>query len=329
MLFAELLKFIGTIIVACSAIAGIYLDGTKSVYSGNLTRKGYTLILLALLGVVISGSAQVFQFIDYIQSAEDARLRYEATAVRLEKLPVLIAKNSFPLEPIELFFELEFSMDQPELSNYASRVQKSIVNYCNEKREIIGGATIETLENEEGLFALSNVDDWKPNDSNEEKVARDILFQDASRFTFRPNVLDGMREIVFKSVAPEDVNAYVSMPRLGEAKQKIEILADFKARVFIKNVRATNPLRTGSDAISVSAFDIVGSSMEWKKEELIDGKLTKFAMRFAYDYGFSQNYSRLPPGRELNLTAVPIVVDATNVGLQDIINEVKKEAPNK
>ena len=85
MITAEILKFIGVVVATVVAIAATYLEDTKSLDSGKLTRKGKILVGFAVLGLAMSGVAQLAQLVNAIDSAETTRKRYEDTAARLRR----------------------------------------------------------------------------------------------------------------------------------------------------------------------------------------------------------------------------------------------------
>ncbi|TPI60958.1 hypothetical protein FJ420_31055 [Mesorhizobium sp. B3-1-3] len=312
---AELIKFLGAFLAASAAIAGAYLDGTKSIESGKLTRRGRIVVGSAITGVILSGSAQVAQMIDSRTSAEATRLRNEETASRLEQIPRLIARQSYPLEPLELFFSVEYPMDQPVLKAYSERLQEDIVQYLRNSRSV-SKSTSDDLANEDIDFVISNAPEWLPTQAEQEQKAQ-ALVEDNTAFVFLNPDQTNTLELKFLSTSAGIQDVIVTMPKRGDIKQHIELQADYKRRVFIKAVRCENPVRTGSDITSFSALDLVGRTVSWQDGVVTNLKwtLASLALRFSYDYGFGQNFNQLPAGRDIAITPSGSVITAQNVGL--------------
>jgi len=285
----EVIKFLGAVLAAAAAVAGTYLDGTKSVESGNLTKRGRIVVASAILGVLISGSAQIAQMINAQATAEAVRQRNEQTAARLERIPRLIARQNYPLEPVELLFTIEYPMNQAGLEAYADRVRGDIVEYLREGRGD-RRATSDSLEDENVLFVLTNNEGWKPELSETERAALE-LFGDNTSFSFAEASQLGSPILTLTSTSTGIGNAIVTMRKHGEITQHIELLADFSQRVFVKKVWCTHPVRTGTDAWAFSALDLIGREMTWTAAAATDLQWTllTFGARFSYDYGFGQN----------------------------------------
>ncbi len=316
---AEVIKFLGAVLAAGAAIAGIYLEDTKSIESGKLTRRGRMVLGSAVTGVILSGSAQIAQMIDTHASAEATRLRNEETASRLEQIPRLIARQSYPLEPLELLFSIEYSMDQPALTAYSDRLQSDIVKHLEDTRGN-NAPTPGDLANEGMEFIISNSPEWLPTQIDQERSAHDLV-GDNTVFVFVSPEQKVPSELRFMSTSERIQDAIVTMPKRGTIKQHIKLLADYKRRVFTKVVRCENPVRTGSDISSFSSLDLVGRTLSWKDGAGSDLKwsLASLALRFSYDYGFGQNSTRLPPDRYIEIKTSGAVIEAENVGLEFLV----------
>lgn len=317
-LATELTKFLGTVVATIVAIAAVCFPDTKSVDSGRLTRKGRWLLVAAIGGLALSGGGQITQMFDARATAEATRKRNEDTATRLERIPLLIQRSSFPLEPIELLFTLEYPMDQPNLKQYAERVRSDIVAHLRKARQG-RGATSDDLADEDIIFMISNVKDWQPQDNEQERAGR-WLMEDGTSFYFEAG---GPEKRILKLTAgpPSIEGNVVAMPRRGDLVQKIELAADYKKRIFLKSVVTRNPIRSGSDVSAFSALDLIDRHLTWKEGAVtnLTWRLGSFAMRFSYDYGFSQNYLQLPSKRTIEFSGQAIVVTADNVGLADVV----------
>ncbi len=123
---------------------------------------------------------------------------------------------------------------------------------------------------------------------------------------------------------PNEAAIIVTMRKQGELQQKVELLADFKKRVFVKRVWCQNLVRLGDDNTSFSSVDLVGRTLSWDAGTVTPLKwsLTSLFMRFSYDYGFLQRVSEpeTPPvGRLISLEgARSVKVLPKHVGLADV-----------
>ena len=108
--------------------------------------------------------------------------------------------------------------------------------------------------------------------------------------------------------------ALVTMPRTGPMSQRVEVVADFSQRVFIKTIRSENPLRVDENGQINSALDLVGRRVTWSTRT-DDEELTRFAMRFGYAYGFGTRNSFLLT-HEVDLTTGGVIL-AEHVGLPE------------
>ncbi|RKT14291.1 caspase domain-containing protein [Paraburkholderia sp. RAU2J] len=238
-------------------------------------------------------------------------------ARKLAQISQLVTREKYPLQPNEFFYNVEYSMDQQELTAYSTRIQKEIVAYLRIARQG-RRKTSDNLEDEDVLFNLT--EKWKPQaDAKSERYAADLLTED-TMFTF--NGSDG-RKLQLSCMSPELSKVIVTMKKIGEVKQNIELVADFKKRVFIKRVWCQDLIRTGNDATAFSSADLIGRTMTWSAgtETPLKWKLTWFFMRFSYDYGFQQRVSEpeTPPhNREMPVNGVMSAkVLPQHVGLSD------------
>jgi hypothetical protein len=196
-----------------------------------------------------------------------------------------VMRPYYPLEPVTFVYSLEYPMDQPALQGYADRVRDDIYRYLVEAREG-RGVTSPDLRGEEGLFILTNREDWKPRTSADERGASAALLQDETRFSF--NELEGAdtSDIRFSCIPPHLADAFVTLPQKGPTSQQVELAADFQRRVFIKEVRCVNPIRTGRDVPAMSALDLVDRELTWAPFSSPHPRWTlqKIALRFANEY---------------------------------------------
>jgi hypothetical protein len=259
--------------------------------------------------------------IDFQASAEATRQRTEQTAQRLEENARLLLRSSFPLEPVELFFTIEYSMDQAQLKNYAERLQSDIVIYLRAAREG-RRPTSDDLAGEDVEFVISNEPGWQPANTDTERAAYSLL-QDNTSFVFNDPTLPDEQQLRFLSTSPSIQESIVTMTRHGDLSQRVSLTADFGRRVFMKSVWCINPVRTGSDLAASSALDLIGRTLTWRAspDSDLEWTLFGFEMRFSYDYGFGQLGGTSAPGRSIHVSGRRSVeVTGDHVGLTDVLN---------
>ncbi|HJP93531.1 MAG TPA: hypothetical protein VJ875_16345 [Pyrinomonadaceae bacterium] len=235
-----------------------------------------------------------------------------------------VVRAYYPLEPLTMFYELEYPMDQPALRKYADRVRADIVRWLRHERGD-RGTTTDDLHDEDIEFILTaQTQKWKPGDADGEESASKELLRDYTSFQFRQNENPGDRTIVFSSIPADLQGVFVTMPSKGSIKQEIEVRADFLRRVFIKVVRSDNPIRTGNDTLAVSALDLVGRELTWRtfgEAYLKPGPiwhLTRVAFKFPNDYDQSKHlrYITVAQGVE------SVQITASAVGLAELFAEL-------
>jgi len=241
--------------------------------------------------------------------------------VKLSSAEFASLRGNYPLEPLELEFTIEYSMDQPQIRGYAERLRGDIVSYLRKAREN-RRQTSESLTDEKVLFVVSNQPEWQPRMTDTERLARQLL-EDNTEFHFRKHGASRDNDLRLLSTSRGIADAIVTMKHHGEISQKIKLCADFSRRVFVKSVLCRSPVRTGSDVTSVSSLDLVGRELTWAQavSSELSWVLVSFAMRFSYDYGFGQEGGGLPSGRELKILrkqAAEISID--HIGLRDVLN---------
>lgn len=231
-----------------------------------------------------------------------------------------ILRAYYALEPLTIFYEKEYPMDQANLKSYAARVQADIVAQLRKDREG-RGITSDDLKNEgDIIFTISNNPNWLPNDLETEFWAKRILLSDWTSFEFTNTKKHDASKICFSSYPISQV--FVKLPSKGELVQKSTIKADFTRRVFIKEIRCDNPMRTGNDLISISSIDLIDCILEWQDNEDINNLvwvLKKVGLKFQYDYDTESKvrYINIPKGVN------SVVVKIDDVGLQGILSTLK------
>lgn len=240
----------------------------------------------------------------------------EKAVAALKSLSRLVAREKYALEPSEVFYQIDYPMDQPDLKDYVARAQKAIVAWLREQRKG-RGETSDDLANEDASFNLLA---YKPSRSiNTEGLATHLLL-DYTAFHFRGT--DG-REVVLACM--DNADGIVTMPQQEKVEQKIELWANFKARVITKYVWCKNLVRTGDDNTAFSTVDLVGRTLTWNGGTTyrpFDWSLKSMFMRFEYDYGFLQRSSfpeQAPKGRLIEPKGhTSVVIGKEHVGLAGV-----------
>lgn len=211
--------------------------------------------------------------------ARDMSVTVKTQRMVLSKQAVLqaqVVRAYYPLEPLTIFYTQEYPMYQNALANYVKRMRADIVSYLRKVREGRKN-TSDDLRDEDVLFVLTNVEDWKPREIPDEEQAVHALLGDGVRFTFTQET--DKHTVVFESVLPTYQSALVNLTKLP-LKQTVELAADFQRQVIIKTVRCDNPLRMGNDTLATSAMDLVGRELTWSPwaETHYEWKLKDFAL---------------------------------------------------
>jgi hypothetical protein len=97
-LFVEGLKFLGTAITAAVAVYSCLTDGMKTIRrGGHLLNKGRWLIALALGGAALSGTIQIFEYVDALDNASQMSRRFETLIRTSEEIsePVDVNRIQF------------------------------------------------------------------------------------------------------------------------------------------------------------------------------------------------------------------------------------------
>jgi hypothetical protein len=299
-----------------SAHAAAAAKQLKTIIDGNQSLISDDKASLAKLASVIQKNDTL------IGAAQESLKDQEQLMASQSKLDIQVLRAYYPLEPLFLSYKKEYPMEQPMLAGYTERVRKDIVVMLRGDREG-RGHTSDDLRDEDVDFVLSNPgSNLRPGTAKGEELAASLLLADDVRFTFAAHG-EG-EKITFTSVDPGTADIIVKLPGKGELKQKIQLAADFKRMVFIKEVQCDNPMRNG-DRLAVSAVDLVDRKMSWDPFLMRgDGRkpewnLTSFAIRFQNenDGGFFQNVVLIEPNR-MSLEVTPQLL-----GLRGVLGSFK------
>ncbi|WDH20646.1 caspase family protein [Pseudomonas chlororaphis] len=257
---------------------------------------------------------------------ERAIAESEKSIKALRSLSRLVAREKYPIYPNEVFYEIIYPMDQPELKVYVERVQKAIVAYLKDQREG-RGYTSDDLSNEDSIFKLSSFEDAFSRHYSFEPIKEDglasHLLWDATNFSFQRS--DGQK-VVLSCMSPGVSSLILKMTQQDEVQQNIYLWADFKSRVITKYVWCKNLVRTGDDTTSFSAVDLIGRTLTWTVGTPIrpfNWSLKSMQIRFNYDYGFGQRRGspseRAKPGRLIEPNGqASVVISKEQVGLDGV-----------
>lgn len=231
-----------------------------------------------------------------------------------------ILRAYYPIEPLTLFYEKEYPMDQVSLKDYTARVQANIISYLTEARQGRGITSNDLKSEKDIIFIISNDSTWLPTNSEKERSAMRILSSDWTSFEFIKMEKNDTSKIKFSSVPSYIPQMLVKLTPKGEIKQKIEIQADFTRRVFIQKVRCDNPMRTGDDLISMSSIDLINRKIKWGEvTNSSEWTLQKFGLKFQYDYDDENKvrYIKIP------YSSNSVILKIADVGLQGVLSTIK------
>jgi hypothetical protein len=246
-------------------------------------------------------------------------------------LALLIAKGQYPLEPLSAYFDVEFQMSDPEIVSYARRLQVGLVAWLRQMREG-RGHTSDDLHDEDMLFVIRNIGrenpGLTPGAAAGEGLVKQALLDDGTMLIFSDarvtqNPENTATTIRFFCMPASMQDVFVTLPRVGDVEQKVELFADFKRRIFIKHVQCNNLPRLGPNSTARSAFDLVGrrlslDSTTWSGDprRYIVGNISKIAIVFPFNShadDYEQRYIHIEPGEH------NIVLDEERLGLKGLI----------
>jgi hypothetical protein len=257
---------------------------------------------------------------------QKAIAKNEEAARKLAAMSQMIAREKYPLSPNEVYYDVEYPMQQEALKIYTDRIRKGFVDDLRAKRDG-RGKTSDSLEDEPFEFILTR-DGWDQNASflPDRRNGKDgfafVLFEDDTSFNFKDKA---GHILTLMCSTPEFAKALVTMPQKEEIVQEIVVFADFKRRVFVKRVWCKNLVRMGDDNLAFSSTDLIGRRLTTDSSTYsvpISRDLKSTFLKFSYDYGFLQRSSfpeRAPPGRLIELGGgKEVEVTAAQVGLAGV-----------
>lgn len=301
-LFSESALFLWkTLAIVATAGFGVYgLDVKSRDDRGNFTRRGKVVLAGVLVSALITGLIQAGEYIQSQQQAADELARSRQILVSVER-------NLYPLEPLSMSFDIEFRMSDPLIATYATRVQPLIVSDPRTKR--LGGGTIsDDLHEVKFLLRINSYPEaFQPGTEPNDGTAAASLLKDTTEFTFTSVVHPAEPPIQFLSCDPVMASAVVTRPVFGTISQKVDLLADYQRRVFIKRVVTKNLVRMDANTLAKGAIDLIGHNMSWGDNAgNPKGQLSRFALGFSFDY----DVESLPPQRFIS-----VPTNANDIGI--------------
>jgi hypothetical protein len=278
-------KTLATIATAAFGVYGLGVNARDD--AGRLTKQGTVVLGGLIVSALITGVIQTGEFVEKRQEAADQLVQSQEVLMGVER-------NVYPLQPLSMWFELEYSMKDPALSSYAVRLQKAIADNFRShgKAALLNNDGVPT-ENGWKLNMDSFPKDFGPGTNAGDGNAAKILEQDDTGFLF-VNPKPGPT-IEFLSCDPNVADAIEKFPSEQKISQTITGWPSYKRRVFVKHVVVKNAVRLGDDTFARGAVDLVGRIMTWRSHsDVPSGQLTKFSLRFPFDYDIdSQFFTRM------------------------------------
>jgi hypothetical protein len=245
----------------------ILLNKTETISQNLITEINNGTELLGRIGRSMRLQQLLYDRQEQLISYQDLLL-YEQNSLHDEnkKLYIELLKENYPLEPIELIYEIEYPMGDSRFTNYANRLLSYVINDSS-------GIS---------LYNITNNKDLLPNGSEEEILAQRIFNYDIASFNFYESNKDS-NNICFNDISYSTMgNKLISFSVLSDStwgRIDYSIYADIARRVFIKKIKHFGPKRIGSDISSLSSVDLINRKMTWH----LIGVLKSISLKFAYN----------------------------------------------
>jgi hypothetical protein len=221
-------------------------------------------IAIALMGALdwtITGADNLKRVAVWLGLAKDSK-----DDARMEVL-----RSQYPLEPLSFDFQFQYPMDTPALASYSARLQAGLVAYLRKMRQD-RKPTSDDLHDEDITFVINNFS----NDpelrslmpSSNEGAANIVLLQDDTVFHIfgkndKGDIAKLPATITFFCTDPDLAAHIEKLPSHGDVSQVITLNADFKLRMFVKEVRCKNLVRLKPNQTANSALDLVDRELSW------------------------------------------------------------------
>lgn len=154
----------------------------------------------------------------------------------------------YPIEPLTLEYEIEYSMNHDVFKDYINRM---VVVLESEYKRSIDSLNFTVILSTKGR-------NWMP---NKNEKAFDLLNEDWTSFNIRNANTSLLRFLSYPSYTSEAIVHKKTEYKLHQ--EIIEVSADFFEKIIYKKVKVYNPLRTGNDQSSISSLDLIGRYISW------------------------------------------------------------------
>ncbi len=247
-----------------------------------------------------------------VRQGDEISSKVTATLDTQRQITNQVLRAYYPLEPLTLFFERELPMDQPALSRYVARIQKSIAAKLRARRTD-GKPVPDDLRGE--YVDIMEEADWLPVADGPEHPAYRTLLTETASFTFLDD--RAANDIQF-STFPSGTQVLSALSSGDRMVQKIRLAVDFRRRVITKIVRCDFAVRSGADVSAVSAIDLIDRRLSAPRDASqadVDSRVTRVALKFRYDYDLTptrERYIMLPAdGSAVRVTPVHVGLAAS------------------
>lgn len=219
-------------------------------------------------------------------------------------------KAYYPLEPLSIFYEKEYSMDQKGLEEYMERIKKLVLNELDKK------------SNKPGL-KLNNIiiraidTSWFPSKDENEATARRFLSYDyATNFIFKS---DKGNELIFISYQDETVkNLFIGKSSVHKLNQNVQLSFDFPRKIIIQRIQCENPVRGDDDDITaISAIDLINRDLSWEYDNItgIKSRISRIGIKLSNDFDYRQGFHRF---FNIPENATSIKITPSHLGLEKL-----------
>jgi hypothetical protein len=244
--------------------------------------------------------------------------RQSALLTAQTKLGLWQLRGYFRIEPLNIYFEREYSMDDPALVSYVERVRAGLV----EEGEEVNMAKSH-------LPYLLTDDEWpehqymKPTLAGEPEAYKKLLI-DRTAFVFSgPG-----KNIEFICSTSSLKHAFNGIVERETPREEILLWGDFANRTIKQGVSCENPGRAG-DFVSLSAIDLVGRTLRWYRLSFEDppedsGNILHIRLNFPFDLGWQtfQGFNPDPRDIYLNKGQDRVKITADHLGLRGTLKGI-------
>lgn len=221
---------------------------------------------------------------------------------------------SYPLEPLEIFYEVEYSFDRPILGQYASILQESIMKEINSKRKYYN--QIKNLLDYKDINLTKDYSTYLPQNKQDEAIIRQLFFSNDMEL----HIIDknGLEIIILPTV--DDKFELISFPESVE----FQVYVNFAKRTFTKFVHSKKPKRIGNDNLAISSIDLIDRKIKWSFRTLLISKLNRIGFKFKYDL-YNSDFNRFIEIDENSdiLSKRNVFIQSKDIGVENVLSSIK------